>query len=109
MTQRLYRHRKAPPRRIAKRRTGDPATGLRVTVFIVEGKVAALKNAEARKISKNQEMPPSTRRAEVGKSASSVGVRSTLRASTVACAEVLSTGLVIVSSEELRRVRCRQK
>ena len=57
---------------------------------------------------KNQEVPPPTRRAEVGASATSVGVRNTLRISTVACAEVLSTGLAIVRSEELRRARCWQ-
>ena len=51
-----------------------------------------LRNTGARKSrSKNQEMPPPTRKAEVGTSATSVGVRSTLCTSTVACAEVLST------------------
>ena len=58
---------------------------------------------------KHQEMPPPTRRAEVGASATSAGVRGTLRTSTVACAEVLSTGLANVRSEELRRARCWQK
>ena len=36
---------------------------------------------------KSQEMPPPTKNAEVGESATSVGVRSTLRINTVACAE----------------------
>ena len=54
---------------------------------------------------KNQEMPAPTRRAEVGESATSVGVGSTLRINTVACAEAWSIGLAIVGSEELSRVR----
>ena len=54
-------------------------------------------------------MPTPTRRAEVGASATSVEVKSTSCIITVACAEALSTGLVIVKSEELRRVRCCQK
>ena len=41
-----------------------------------------------RRRSKNQYMPPPTRRAEVGESATSVGLRSTLRINIVACAEV---------------------
>ena len=49
------------------------------------------------------------RRAEVGASATSAGVRSTLRTSTGICAKVLSTGLTIVRSEELRRARYWQK
>ena len=40
-----------------------------------------------RKRSKNQEMFPPTRRAEVGESATSVEVRSTWRMNAVACAE----------------------
>ena len=59
-----------------------------------------------RRRSKKQAMPPLTRRAEVGVSATSVGVRSTLRINTVASAEAWSTRLAIVRSEELRRVRC---
>ena len=55
---------------------------------------------------KNQEMPPPTTRTEVGESATSVRVRSTLRINSVACAEAWSTGLAIVRSEELRKVRC---
>ena len=47
-TQRLYRHRKAPPRRIVKRRLGDHATDLRVTVLIAGGKVTVLRNAGER-------------------------------------------------------------
>ena len=109
-TQRLCRHRKAPSRRIVERRTGDPATDSRVTVLIAEGKGTALRNAEARRRrSKSQEIPPSTRSAEVGASATSVGVRSILHTSTVACAETLSTRFAIVRSEELRRAGCWQK
>ena len=59
-----------------------------------------------KKISKNQEMPPPTRRAKEGENATSMGVRSTLHINTVACAQAWSTGLAIVKSEELRRVRC---
>ena len=59
----------------------------------------------ARRRPKNQEMAPPTRRAEVGESATSVGVRSTLRINTVACAETWSIGLAIMRSEELKRVR----
>ena len=70
------------------------------------GRVTALRTAEARKRSKNHEMPPSIRRTEVGESAKSVEVRSTLRINTVACAKAWSTGLAIVRSYELRRVRC---
>ena len=51
-------------------------------------------------------MPQPTKRAEVGESASSVGVRSNLRITSAACAEAWSTGLVIVRREELRKVRC---
>ena len=58
------------------------------------------------KKTENQEMPPPTRRAEVGASATSVGMRSTLRINTVACAEACSIGLVIGRSEEPRRVQC---
>ena len=58
---------------------------------------------------KNQEMPPTTRRAEVGASATFMRERSTLRINTVACADTLSTGLAIVRSKELRRVRCWSK
>ena len=46
-------------------------------------------------------MPPPTRRAEVGASATSVEVRNALRINTMACAEARSTVLAIVSSEEL--------
>ena len=54
----------------------------------------------------NQKMPPPTRRAELGgKATSSVGVRSTLRINTEACAKAWSTGLAIVRSKELRRVQ----
>ena len=56
-----------------------------------------------KKIKKSKDAPP-TRRGDVGKSATSVGVRSTLRINTVACAEAWSTGFAIVRSEELRRV-----
>ena len=95
----LSAHRKAPPRRTVERRTGDPATDSRVTASTVEGRVTALRVAEVRRRrSKKQEMPPPTRRAEVGESATSVGVRSTLRINTVACAEAWSTGLAIVRS-----------
>ena len=107
MTQRICRHRKALQRRIAEKRTGDPATDSRVTVLIAEGKFTALRNAGVRlRRSKKLLKPPPIRRAEVGASATSAGVRSTLRTNTVACAEVLITGLAIVRSEELRRVRC---
>ena len=67
--QRLYRHREAPPRRIAKRKRGDRATNLRATASTVEGRVAALRIAGARrKRLKTQKMPPPTRGAEVGES-----------------------------------------
>ena len=46
-------------------------------------------------------MPPPTRRSEIGASATSVGVRSTLRTYTVACVEAWRTGLAKVRSEEL--------
>ena len=63
-----------------------------------------LKNTGARrKTSKNPEMPP-PKKMMVGASATSVGVRSALRTSTVAYAEVLSTRLAIMKSEELKRV-----
>ena len=104
-TQRLYFHRKAPPRRIAER-TGDPATDSRATSSSAEGRVAALRTAEARRRSTNQEMPPPTRRAEVGESAASVEERIILRLNTVTCANAWSTGLAIVRSGELRRLRC---
>ena len=69
----------------------DPATDSRVTVSIADGKVTVLTNVRARlRRSKKQEMPP-TRRAEIGASATSAGVRGTLRRRTVACAEILST------------------
>ena len=107
MTQILYRHPKVPPRRIAERRTADRTTDLRVTVSTAEGRAAALRVAGAQKRRyKNQEMPPPTKRAEVAAGATSVEVRSTLRTSAGACAEALSTGLAVVRSEELRRVRC---
>ena len=64
---------------------------------------------DCRSVKKNQEMPTPTRRAEVGASSTSVEVRSTLCINTVACAEALSTGLVIVRSEEPRRVQWCQK
>ena len=51
-------------------------------------------------------MPPPTRRVEVGGSATSVGVRNTLRINTVACTEAWSTVLAMMKSGELRRVRC---
>ena len=67
-----------------------------------QGKVAALRIAGARRRrSKNQESPR-TRRAEVGGSATSVGVRSISRINTVACAEAWTTGLAIVTSKELK-------
>ena len=44
-TQRLYRHRKKPPRRIVERRTGDPATDSRVPASAAEGRVTALRTA----------------------------------------------------------------
>ena len=52
------------------------------------------------------EMPPPTRRAEIGASATFVEVRSTLRTKTVAYAEAWSNGVAIVGGKELRRVRC---
>ena len=65
----------------------------------MEGRVTALKNAGARRRrSKNQEMPPPTKRAEVGASATSVGVRSILRKSIVACTEVLSFELRLMAA-----------
>ena len=48
------------------------------------------------------EMPLLTRRVEVRASATSAGVRSTLRINTVACAKILSTGLANVSEEPRR-------
>ena len=63
---------------------------------------------ECRRVKKSEklEILPPTRRAEVRASATSVGVRSTLRTGTAACTRVLSIGLANVRSEELRRVRC---
>ena len=72
----------------------------------MEGQVTALGDVGARRRSKNEEMPPPTKRADVGASATSVGMRSTLRTSTMAYAEVLSSELATVKSEELRKVRC---
>ena len=90
-----------------ERRRGDGATDSRATALTAEGRVTALRTAEARRRrSKNQEMPLPTRRAEVGESATFVGVRRTLRITNVACAEAWSTGLAIVRSKELRSVRC---
>ena len=84
-TQRFCRHRKALPRRVAEIRTGNPATDSRVTASTAEGRVTALRIAGTRRRrSKNQEVSPPTRREE-GASATSVGVRSTLHTSTVAC------------------------
>ena len=100
-TQRLYRHRKAPPRWVAERRSGDRANDLRVTASTAEGSVTALRVAGARRISKKVEMPSPTRRAEIGAS-TSVGVRSTLRLHT---AGAWSTGLTVVRSEELMLVK----
>ena len=57
---------------------------------------------------KNQEMHSPTKKAEIGACATSAEMRNTLHTSAVACAEVLSTGLTIVRSEELRRSRCGQ-
>ena len=106
MTQRPHRHQKAPPLQIVKRRKGDRATDSRVTASTAEGRVTVLRIAGARRRSRNQEMPSPTKSAEVWGNATSVGVRNTLRTSTVACVEFLSTGLKIARSEELRRVRC---
>ena len=89
---------------VARRRTDDPATNSRVTVLIAERKATELENAGARKKMKTLEIPPLTSRAEVEASAASTGVESTLRTCTVACARVLTTGLAIVRSEELKRV-----
>ena len=52
---------------------------------------------------KNQKMPPPTKRAKVGASGTSAGVRRILRTSTITYEEVLSTGLAIVRSEKLRK------
>ena len=84
-TQRLCRHRKALPRRVAERRTGDLVIGSRVAASTAERKVIALNNTRR---SINSEMPPPTRRAKV---VASEGVIRTLR--NVACADVLSIGL----------------
>ena len=46
-TQRCYRHREAPPRRIAEIRRGDRATDLRVIASTAEGRVTALRIAGA--------------------------------------------------------------
>ena len=62
-------------------------------------------DAEAQRRSKNHEMPPPTRSAEVGKSSTSVGVRGTFLIYSVACAKARSTGLAVARGEELRRVR----
>ena len=97
--QRLYRHREAPPRRIAERRRKDPATDSRTPTSTEEGRATALRTAGARKRRpKNYEMPPPTR-AEVGASATSVEARSTLFIHTMACADSWSTGLAILKSE----------
>ena len=88
-----------------ERRRGDRATNLRASASTTEGRVAALRIAAAqRRRSKNQDMPPPTRRAGVGASATSVGVRSTSYIITGAFAETWSTGLAIVKSEEIIRV-----
>ena len=76
MTQTFHRHKKTPPLRIAKRRRRDRSSDSRVIASTAEGRVTTLRIAGAqRRISKNQEMPPPTKRAEVGRSATSVGVR----------------------------------
>ena len=56
------------------------------------------------KNSENPEIRPPARRAKVRASAPFMGVRSTLRTSTVVCARVFRTGLANVRNEELRRV-----
>ena len=48
-TQRIYRHREAPPRQIAERRRGDRATDLRLTASTADGRVTALRTAGARR------------------------------------------------------------
>ena len=70
-----------------------------------EGRRAEDCRSAKKKIEKPGDAPP-TRRAEVGESATSMGVRSTLCEKTVACAEAWSTGLAVLKSEELRRVQC---
>ena len=101
---------KGTARRIVERRVGDPAINSRVTASTAERRVAALKYTGAqRKKSINQEMPPPTKRVEVGASATSVGVRSISRINIVACVDVLRTRLTILRSEELKMVRRWQK
>ena len=58
-----------------------------------------------KKIEKSGDAPTDKKSGD-RESATSVRVKSTLRINAVACAEVWSTGLVTVRSEELRRVRC---
>ena len=59
---------------MAERKRGHHATDSRATVSTAEGRVTAPRNAGARRRRlKKQEMPPSTKRAEVRKSATSVG------------------------------------
>ena len=60
-----------------------------------------------KKIEKSGDAPADKNGGGRGK-ATSVGVRSTLRVITVACAETWSTELISVRSEELRRGRCQQ-
>ena len=83
-----------------------PATDSRVTASTAKGRVTALRATEARRRrSKNQEIPPLTKRAEVKASATSMGMRITLRMDTVACVEAWIIGLTVVRNEELRRVQ----
>ena len=74
----------------------------RMTAYEINGKRW---NEAAQIRSKTPEVPPPPRRADVGESSASAGMRSILLTSTMVCARVLNTRLAIVRSEELRRTR----
>ena len=67
-----------------------------------------LETAGARKRVENPELPTTSRRAVAAVSATSVGVRSTLRTGTVVYARALSTGRETVRSAELKKTQCWQ-
>ena len=83
-----------------------PRNRFKGSCFSYGRNVTALRTAGAQRREINHEMPPSTRRADVGISATSVGVRSTSRINTVASVEAWSTELAILRSKELRKVGC---
>ena len=92
-----------------KGRTEDSTTSSMETASIAGRKVTVLETAGARrKRVKNMELPTAGRRTVAAGGATSAGVRSTLRTSTVVYARALSTGRETVRSAELKRGKCWQ-